>query len=139
VTEVSVIIPTRNRSKLLEASLRSVLWQRNVDLETIVVDDGSTDDTPSVLRSLGDRIRVVRHDRSQGVSAARNRGIAEARGEWVAFLDDDDLWAPDKLELQLQALRRADRRWAYAGAVEITMDNQILAGRPPASPETLME
>jgi glycosyltransferase involved in cell wall biosynthesis len=138
VTEVSVIIPTRNRSNLLEPSLRSVLWQRNVDFETIVVDDGSTDDTPRVLRSLGDRIRVVRHDRSQGVSAARNRGIAEARGEWVAFLDDDDLWAPDKLELQLQALRRADRRWAYAGAVEITIDNQVLSGRPPASPERVV-
>jgi len=139
VTEVSVIIPTRNRSKLLELSLRSVLWQRNVDFETIVVDDGSTDDTARVLRSLGDGIRVVRHERSQGVSAARNRGIAEARGEWVAFLDDDDLWAPDKLELQLQALRRGDRRWAYAGAVEITMDNRILAGRPPASPERVAD
>jgi glycosyltransferase involved in cell wall biosynthesis len=139
VTEVSVIIPTRNRSKLLELSLRSVLWQRNVDFETVVVDDGSTDDTPRVLRSFGDRIRVVRHERSQGVSAARNRGIAEARGEWVAFLDDDDLWAPDKLELQLQALRRDDRRWAYAGAVEITMDNRILAGSPPASPERVMD
>jgi glycosyltransferase involved in cell wall biosynthesis len=139
VTEVSVIIPTRNRSKLLELTLRSVLWQRNVDFEAIVVDDGSTDDTPHVLRSLGDRIRMVRHERSQGVSVARNRGIAEARGEWVAFLDDDDLWAPDKLELQLQALRRSDRRWAYAGAVEITMDNRILAGQPPAPPERVVE
>ena len=139
MTEVSVIIPTRNRSKLLELSLRSVLWQRNVNFETIVVDDGSTDDTPRVLRSHGDRIRVVRHERSQGVSAARNRGIAEARGEWVAFLDDDDLWAPDKLELQLQALRRDDRRWAYAGAVEITMDNRVLAGQPPATPERVVE
>jgi glycosyltransferase involved in cell wall biosynthesis len=139
VTEVSVIIPTRNRGKLLELSLRSVLWQRGVDFETVVVDDGSTDDTPRMLRSLGDRIRVFRHEHSQGVSAARNHGIAEARGEWVAFLDDDDLWAPDKLELQLQALRRDDRRWAYAGAVEITTDNRILAGRPPASPETVVK
>jgi glycosyltransferase involved in cell wall biosynthesis len=139
VIDVSVIIPTRNRSKLLELSLRSVLWQRNVDIETIVVDDGSTDDTPQLLQRLGDRIRVVRHERSQGVSAARNRGIAEAHGEWVAFLDDDDLWAPDKLELQLQALRCSDRRWAYAGAVEITKDNRVFAGRPPASPETVVE
>ena len=137
--DVSVIIPTRNRSKLLELSLRSVLWQRNVDIETIVVDDGSTDDTPQLLQRLGDRIRVVRHERSQGVSAARNRGIAEAHGEWVAFLDDDDLWAPDKLELQLQALRCSDRRWAYAGAVEITKDNRVFAGRPPASPERVVE
>ena len=139
MTEVSVIIPTRNRSQLLALSLRSVFWQRNVDFETIVVDDGSTDDTAHVLRSLGGRIRVVRHEHSQGVSAARNRGIAEARGEWVAFLDDDDLWAPDKLELQLQALRRTDRRWAYAGAIEITMDNRVLAGRPPVSPDRVVK
>ncbi len=140
MTEVSVIVPTHNRSELLELSLRSVMWQRNVDFEAIVVDDGSTDDTCRMLRSLGDpRIRVVRHARAQGVSAARNRGIAEARGEWIAFLDDDDLWAPDKLALQLEALRRSSRGWAYAGAVDITVDNRILAGRPPAPPEKVVE
>ena len=139
MTEVSVIIPTHNRSKLLELSLRSVLWQRNVDFETVVVDDGSTDDTPRVLQSLGDRIRVVRHERSQGVSEARNRGIAEARGTWVAFLDDDDLWAAEKLELQLEALRRTGRRWAYTGAVEVAMDNTILSGQPPPSPERVVD
>ncbi len=105
MTDVSVIIPTRNRRQLLELTLRSVLWQRDVDFEVIVVDDGCTDDTPQMLRDLRDpRIRTVRHERSQGVSAARNHGIAEARGEWVAFLDDDDLWAPDKLTQQLDAL-----------------------------------
>src|SRR4029450_6793943 len=107
------------------AAVGTLGGQRNVALETIVVDDGSTDDTPSVLRSLGDRIRVVRHDRSQGVSAARNRGIAEARGEWVAFLDDDDLWAPDKLALQLDSLRREGTNWAYAGAVDIAPDYRV--------------
>lgn len=139
VTEVSVIIPTRNRCKLLELSLRSVFWQRNVDFETVVVDDGSTDETPRMLRSLGDRIRVVRHDRSQGVSEARNRGIAEARGTWVAFLDDDDLWAAEKLELQLEVLRRTGRRWAYSGAVEVGPDNTILSGQPPPSPEQVVD
>jgi glycosyltransferase involved in cell wall biosynthesis len=140
VTDVSVIIPTHNRSQLLALSLRSVLWQRNVDFELIVVDDGSTDDTPHRLQSIADqRVRVVRHERAQGVSSARNRGIAEARGEWVAFLDDDDLWAPDKLALQLEALRKCGRRWAYAGAVDIAMDNRILAGRPPAPPERVVE
>ena len=137
--DVSVIIPTRNRSKLLELSLRSVFWQRNVDIETIVVDDGSTDDTPQLLQRLGDRIRVVRHERSQGVSEARNRGIAEARGTWVAFLDDDDLWAAEKLELQLEALHRTGRRWAYTGAVEVGPDNTILSGQPPPSPERVVD
>jgi glycosyltransferase involved in cell wall biosynthesis len=138
MTEVSVIIPTHNRRRLLELTLKSVLWQRNVDFETIVVDDGSTDDTPRLLRSLGDRIRVIRHEQPRGVSAARNHGIAVARGEWVAFLDDDDLWAPDKLNLQLEALRRNGRCWAYAGAVEITMENRILAGQPPAPPQRVV-
>ena len=137
--EVSVVIPTHNRSQLLEQSLRSVLWQRTVNFEVIVVDDGSTDDTAAVLRSFGDRLRVVRHERALGVSAARNRGIEEARGEWVAFLDDDDLWAPDKLALQLEALRRDHKGWAYAGAVEITVDNRILAGQPPVPPERIVD
>jgi glycosyltransferase involved in cell wall biosynthesis len=136
--EVSVIIPTHNRRQLLELTLQSVLWQRNVDFEVIVVDDGSTDDTPRLLRSLGNPVRVVRHEQAQGVSAARNHGIAVARGEWVAFLDDDDLWAPDKLELQLEAGRRTGRRWAYAGVVAITLDNRILAGTPPAPPERVV-
>ena len=139
MTDVSVIIPTHNRRNLLELCLRGVLWQRNVDFEVIVVDDGSTDDTPRMLQAYGDRIRVVRHERAQGVSGARNRGIAEARGTWVAFLDDDDLWAAEKLELQLEALRRTGRRWAYTGAVEVGMNNTILSGQPPPSPERVVD
>jgi glycosyltransferase involved in cell wall biosynthesis len=138
--EVSVIIPTHNRSQLVALCLRSVLWQRQVDFEVIVVDDGSADDTQPMLASFGDpRVRVLRHERAQGVSAARNHGIAEAHGEWVAFLDDDDLWAPDKLALQVEALRKDGRRWAYAGAVDISLDNMILAGRPPAPPDSVVE
>lgn len=140
MTDVSVIIPTRNRRQLLELTLRSVLWQRDVDFEVIVVDDGCTDDTPQMLRDRRDpRIRMVRHERSQGVSAARNHGIAEARGEWVAFLDDDDLWAPDKLAHQLDALGRCGCRWAYAGAVDITVDNRVIAGRSPTPPEQVVK
>ncbi len=138
MTEVSVIIPTHNRCQLLELTLRSVFEQRNVAFEVIVVDDGSSDDTSRLLRSLGDRVRVVRHERPGGVSAARNRGIAEARGRWVAFLDDDDLWAPDKLACQLEALRISDRQWAYAGAVDITTNYRVLAGQAPAPPERLV-
>jgi glycosyltransferase involved in cell wall biosynthesis len=88
---VSVVIPTHNRRPLLELTLRSVLWQRNVEFEVIVIDDGSTDDTPGMLRSLGARVRVVRHERALGVSVAHR--IARPRA-WVAFLDDDDQWLP---------------------------------------------
>jgi glycosyltransferase involved in cell wall biosynthesis len=139
VTEVSVIIPTRNRCRMLELALRSVTSQRGVDYEAIIVDEASTDGTPDILRMAGaDRVRVVRHDVPMGVSAARNRGIAEARGEWVAFLDDDDLWAPDKLERQLEAARRTGRHWAYAGAVDVNVNHRVFAGQPPAPPERVM-
>src|SRR5688572_15134473 len=98
MTSISVIVPTRNRSALLATTLRSVLWQRDVELEVIVVDDASTDDTTAVVSRLADpRVVMVRHSVSAGPSAARNRGASEARGEWLGFVDDDDVWAPDKL------------------------------------------
>jgi glycosyltransferase involved in cell wall biosynthesis len=92
--DVSVVIPTRDRSRLLVLALRSALRQREVDLEVVVVDDGSGDDTPEVVAGLRDaRVHLVRHPGPHGVSAARNSGIAAARGRWIAFLDDDDLAA----------------------------------------------
>ena len=138
--EVSVVVPTHDRRELLTLTLRSVLRQHGVDLEVVVVDDGSTDDTAQMVAGLGDRrVRLVRHDTAQGVSAARNRGIAEAGGTWVAFLDDDDLWAPDKLTRQLQAARRSGRDWVYAGEVSIDQHLRILDGGPPASPAQVIE
>src|SRR5262245_31802290 len=130
--EVSVVIPTRNRLRLLTLALASVLDQRDVRLEVIVIDEASTDDVAAAIASLGDsRVRLVRHAPAQGMGAARNRGIAEAAGDWIAFLDDDDVWAPDKLALQLEALRTSGREWAYTGAVNITDDHRILGGAPP--------
>lgn len=140
VTDVSVVIPTHNRSGLLSLTLRSVLLQRDVDLEVIVVDDGSEDDTPRLLEGLGDpRVRVLHHEVPQGVSAARNHGIVEAQGRWISFLDDDDLWSPEKLALQLQALRETGRRWAYTGMVHVAADNRVIAGQPPPTPEEAVE
>ena len=134
--DISVVIPTRNRRRLLALALASVLDQRGVRLEVIVVDEASTDDTVEMVRSIADpRVRLVRHAVPLGKSAARNRGIAESAGDWIAFLDDDDLWAPDKLRLQLQALRAERRAWAYTGAVNITDDHRILGGAPPRAPE----
>jgi glycosyltransferase involved in cell wall biosynthesis len=138
--EVSVVIPTRDRSRLLALTLGSVLWQRDVDLEVVVVDDGSDDDSAEVVAGFGDaRIRLVRHDVPHGVSAARNRGIAEAGGAWVAFLDDDDLWAPDKLARQLQAARRSGRAWVYAGGVNVDERLRVLEGGPPPPPDRVVE
>jgi glycosyltransferase involved in cell wall biosynthesis len=132
----SVVVPTHDRNDLVLQTLASVLRQRDVDLEVIVVDDGSGEDVAGAVATLPDeRIRVVRNERSQGVARARNRGIDEARGEWVAFVDDDDLWAPDKLASQLQALALTGRRWAYTGAVNITASAQVIGGAPPPPPE----
>jgi glycosyltransferase involved in cell wall biosynthesis len=136
--DVSVVVPTHNRSRLLGLTLASVLRQRGVGLEVIVVDDGSTDDTVDTLKRIRDpRVRTVRHETALGVSAARNRGVSEATGRWVAFLDDDDLWAPDKLSVQLRAAEDARSRWVYAGAVNITIDHRILGGAPPEPPEVI--
>jgi glycosyltransferase involved in cell wall biosynthesis len=100
---VSVIVPTLNRAALLPRALSSVLSQTRPADEIIVVDDGSTDDTPVLLERYGARIEVLRQANA-GVSAARNRGIGYATGEWLAFLDSDDAWLPHKLERQLGSL-----------------------------------
>jgi glycosyltransferase involved in cell wall biosynthesis len=99
---VSVIIPSYNRSTLLPRAIKSVLDQTFSDLEVIVVDDASTDDTRQSVENLKDsRIRYVRHNINKGVNAARNTGIQSALGEFVAFLDSDDEWLPEKLAKQL--------------------------------------
>jgi glycosyltransferase involved in cell wall biosynthesis len=106
---VSVVLPTKNRAALLRRSVASVLAQSYRDFELIVVDDGSTDDTPAVLQAIDDeRLRVVRRESSSGVGAARNAGIAHARGELLAFQDDDDIWLCDKLARQVAYLETAD-------------------------------
>jgi glycosyltransferase involved in cell wall biosynthesis len=136
VPEVSVIIPTHDRRERLRLTMRSALSQRDVDLELIVVDDGSSDGTGAMVETLGDpRVRLVRNEVPLGESGARNRGIVEANGSWLAFLDDDDLWAPDKLALQLGALRTAERAWAYGGAVMVDEDLDLVSGVPPPSPD----
>lgn len=101
---VSVVIPAFNRAWALEASLRSVLDQTFRNFELIVVDDGSTDDTPALLRQFP-RVRSHRWQDNRGVSAARNRGIEMARGEWICFLDSDDRWAETKLQRQVDWMR----------------------------------
>lgn len=103
---VSVVIPTYNRAEKVLAAVESVLAQTVSDLEIIVIDDGSSDDTGRVLaKTFGAQIRYYTQA-NQGASVARNRGVEEARGEWVAFLDSDDLWEADKLEWQFKALHQ---------------------------------
>ena len=132
---VSVIIPTRNRASLLRRTLESVLKQSSENLEVIVVDDGSTE---AVATSADPRVRVLRNPKPTGVSAARNRGFAAARGEWIAFCDDDDLWAPNKMQEQLTAAGRVGANWAYVGDVNVDDQLHVLSGGPPPDPEAVM-
>jgi glycosyltransferase involved in cell wall biosynthesis len=102
---VSVIIPVRNREKLIESAIRSVLTQTYPVFEIIIVDDGSTDSTPSTVARLAqedERIHFLQHASSRRAQAARNTGIRAAKGEWIAFLDSDDQWFSDSLEVRLQ-------------------------------------
>ncbi len=105
---VSVIIPTFNRARSLIQAVASVLAQSYSNLEIIVVDDGSTDNSADLLHSrFGSRIRLLRLPRNRGVSYARNRGIELSRGSFIAFLDSDDLWEPEKAERQIAFMRTA--------------------------------
>lgn len=99
---VSVVIPTYNRAEHVMGAVRSALDQSRPPAELIVVDDGSTDETPDLFAEVEAPVRYVRQENA-GVSAARNRGVREATGDWIAFLDSDDRWHPDKIERQLAA------------------------------------
>jgi glycosyltransferase involved in cell wall biosynthesis len=120
--QVSVIIPTFNRAWCLREALDSVLAQDFRGFELIVVDDGSTDDTPQMLGAYGESIRLLRQE-NRGVSAARNAGVAAAQGDLIAFLDSDDIWLPGKLARQVEFFRRhpealicqTEERWVKNG------------------------
>lgn len=106
---VSVIIPAFNRADTIERAINSVLYQTYEDLELIVVDDASSDHTNDIineLKSKDPRIIYIKHTKNMGAAVARNTGIKNHKGEYIAFLDSDDLWLPDKLEKQLNAIDR---------------------------------
>lgn len=120
--DVTIIVPTHNRRQLVSQAVNSILSQRGVSIELVVVDDGSTDGTgPWLDRVAGkdSRIKAVHHAQPRFISCARNAGIAHASGRWLAFCDDDDLWAPDKLAVQLRALRASSARWGCTGIVAV--------------------
>lgn len=106
--KVSVVIPVYNRERYIGQAIDSILGQSFRDFELIVVDDGSSDGTPAVVERCGDpRIRLVRHETNQGIPQTRNRGLREARGEYVAWLDSDDVALPQRLRVQVDVLDRS--------------------------------
>lgn len=116
--EVTVVVVTRDRADMLRQALTSALAQRGGPVDVVVVVDGSVDDTARVLAEFPE-VRVIHHD-GGGPAAARNAGLAVVRTQWVAFLDDDDVWAPDKLLAQHLALAAAPQaRWCHTGAMAV--------------------
>ena len=142
MTSIAVVVPTHNRPELLAVTLRSILAQRGVDLTVTVVDDGSSDPDAiaGVIKSLADeRLHLIRNDAPGGVSAARNLGIRATSSEWLAFCDDDDVWAPDKLREQLNAATAQSAPWAYTGDVAIDDNLHVLNGEVPLAPPELVD
>jgi glycosyltransferase involved in cell wall biosynthesis len=137
--EVSVVIPTRDRWDLLSRTLAGALNQPGVEHEVVVVDDGSVDETPQRLAELRDpRLRVVRHSHPKQLAAARNAGISAARGKWLAFLDDDDLWSPRKLRAQLDAAIAGGAVFAFSAGLTVDESRSVLRTQAVPDPENLL-
>jgi glycosyltransferase involved in cell wall biosynthesis len=109
---VSVVIPAYNASPWITKTIKSVLAQDCTEFEVIVVDDGSTDDTVHMAAAFGPFVRVIQKPNG-GTASARNKGILSAKGRYVAFLDADDLWTPDKLPLQIALIEKTGLKWVY--------------------------
>ncbi|MCK0470088.1 glycosyltransferase family 2 protein [Halalkalibacter sp. APA_J-10(15)] len=122
----SVVIPTYNRESLLKEAIKSVLNQTFQNFEVLVVDDGSTDKTLEIIDDFhDDRIKKLRNNRVKGGGGARNTGIYKATGKWVAFLDDDDVWLEEKLELQYKQIMCLSEKYVivYTGYEKYDFDN----------------
>jgi len=124
---VSVVIPVFNSERFLREAVQSVLAQQYSPIEIIVVDDGSTDNTATVARSLPETVRYL-HQTNQGPAAARNRGIEQAQGSLIAFADADDLWPPAKLEQQLPYLIKDPKIDIVLGRIQQVLLSETVDG-----------
>jgi glycosyltransferase involved in cell wall biosynthesis len=132
---VSVIIPVHNRPRAVRRAVLSVLAQRDVQVEVVVVDDGSTDTTPAVLKTLRDRRLTVIRQKNRGVSAARNRGLRDAQGEMLALLDSDDLWLPQKMASHLRYHCQGNWRISQTDEIWIRDSRRVNPGKAQAKRE----
>ncbi len=132
---VTIVIPTKDRPDLIRRSVATALAQEGVAIEVVVIDDGSAFPAADAI-APEPRVRVLRNETSQGVARARNRGIEAATTEWVAFLDDDDLWAPDKLARQLAATVEGGYAWSHTGTLRLTEALAVDELYAPAQGET---
>lgn len=118
---VSIIMPSYNTGRFIKETIESVLAQSYSAWELIIVDDCSTDDTDEVVAAFlrDTRIRYIKNDTNSGAAVSRNRALREARGKWIAFLDSDDLWKPEKLEKQILFMRENCYHFSYTNYIEI--------------------
>jgi glycosyltransferase involved in cell wall biosynthesis len=129
---ISVVIPTRDRWPLAEGAVRSALSQQGCTVEVIVVDDGSASDPPPGF-AADERVTLLHIAQSGGPAQARNLGLEAAGGEWVTFLDDDDLWCPHHLATVVSSIVRAGADWGYGG--QLVIDADYVPTREHAAPE----
>lgn len=125
---VSIVIPTYNCGKFISEAIESVLNQSYKYIEIIVVDDGSTDNTKVVLTKYEGKIKYI-YQKNSGGTGARNTGIKEATGKYIAFFDADDLWGKEKLERSVEYLEKNNFDWMYTALKKITMDGKLIENR----------
>ena len=118
---VSIIMPSYNTGRFIKETIESVLAQSYPTWELIIVDDCSTDNTDEVVNQYlsDERIRYIKNDTNSGAAVSRNRALREAKGKWIAFLDSDDLWEPEKLKKQIAFMEKNDYRFSYTNYIEI--------------------
>lgn len=122
---VSVIMPSYNTAEYITESIQSVLNQTYTNWELIIVDDCSTDNTDEVVSKISDeRIRYFKNEKNSGAAVSRNKALREARGQWIAFLDSDDLWMPEKLEKQINFMEKNSYSFSYTNYEEINVDGK---------------
>ena len=129
---VSIIMPSYNTAPFIAESIRSVLAQTYTNWELIIVDDASTDNTAEIVSkftehaevNLSSKIHFLQNEKNCGAAACRNRALREARGKWIAFLDSDDLWAPEKLQRQLDFMAKSGSAFSYTKYEEIDEDGK---------------
>ena len=122
---VSIIMPSYNTAEYITESINSVIAQTYTNWELIIVDDCSTDNTDAVVSTFDDnRIIYLKNDKNSGAAVSRNRAIMEAKGKWIAFLDSDDLWMPEKLEKQVCFMEENDYHFSYTNYLEINQEGK---------------
>ncbi len=138
LNSVTVVVPTRNRAGMLRSTLHSILSQKDVSLSLVVVDDASNDETSEVVQGIHGA-RLIRHENPTEQPVARNHGAGIATTPWVAFCDDDDLWAPMKLRKQLDALVASGADWCTVSALHVTENLIPIGGKRLSDADKLAE